>query len=518
MGYKEFRSLNAVGFNSNQYCYIYDSFSNEILRVDPIIIDLLDDSFELSKEQTVHKYKSLYQKRSILQALVTIIEIQQVTQALLSFRIPRFSISQDGNEVGRLTQKLDNQLTQLALNVTENCNLRCEYCVYSGNYINRRRHNKSNDITLGLAKKAINFFYEHSRSSEERYLSLYGGEPFLRFDFVKEAIEYAKRIDPNINIAITSNGTLLNEAIIRFLDYNNVALTVSIDGPRDLHNNYRVFLNRTGTFDVVMSKIELIKENFPRFYSTKLKINSVVAPYKGKIEEINSFFNAPLFAFTKKPQKYSVGLVNPQNNRFFEKYDYNTYIREYFSNMFKQFVVSHIGPNNLSDITVAKALLDKQMKMLYFRSNRRLSEYKYYWPNGICIPGVRSLFVSSMGKFYPCEKLYDYDDMIIGDIKSGFDVGRVANLITEYCDRTIEDCRKCWAYRLCGECFLTIRENKSWDIIKRNEFCIGQRSMWACILTIYTTILENNSDAFEYYAGEDAMDHDIFMDTKAMSD
>lgn len=502
MGYKEFRNLNAIGFKSNLYSYIYDRFSNEILRVDPIILDVLDDSFDLSKERILEKYRSRYQKRWILEALDSIAKIQRKKKALLSFGIPRFSISPHGNTRDGLTQKLDNQLTQLTLNVTENCNLRCEYCVYSGNYVKRRKHNKSHEITVGLAKKAIDFFCTHSRDSEERYLSLYGGEPFLRFGFMKQIIEYAKRIDPDINIAVTTNGTLLNEAVIDFLDDYDVVLAISLDGPKELHDNYRVLPNGKGTYDLVMRAIELIKEKFPTFYSTKLKINSVVAPYEGKTEKINNFFNDPIFAFMKSLQKYSVGLINPQDNRFAEKYDYYAYIQNYFSIMFRQFVESHIDSKKSLDVTVAKALLAKQIKMLYFRSSRRLPEYHFYWPNGICIPGMRSLFVSANGIFYPCEKLYDYEDMAIGDIESGFDVGRIATFIDQYCDKTIDDCRRCWAYRLCGECFLTIRGNGSWDAAKRSEFCVGQRSMWACILTIYTTILEYNNNAFDYFVDE----------------
>lgn len=502
MAYREFRNLSALGFRSKHHCYVYDRFSNEILRVEPVVFDVLDDSFELHKKQIVEKYAAKYSKRSILQALGSIVEIQQTKKALLNFRIPRFSISQQGHELDHLTQKLNNHLTQLTLNVTEDCNLRCEYCVYSGNYINRRQHNKSNDITLSLAKKAVDFFCAHSRKSKERYISLYGGEPFLRFGFVKEIIEYGKQMDPNINFAITSNGTLLNKEIVRFLDNNNVALTVSIDGPKELHDTYRVYPNRKGTFDSIIGKIKMIKETFPEFYSTKLKVNSVIVPYDGDIEEINRFFNHPLFSFTKNPQKYALGLVNPQENLFMAKHDYNNYVRKYYAVMFKQFLNSHIQSGDLSDITLAKALLVKQIKMLYFRSNQRLSKYSFYWPNGICIPGMRSLFVSATGKFYPCEKLYDYDEMVIGDIKSGFDVGRIAKLIDEYCDSTIRDCEKCWAYRLCGECFLTIREKNSWDTKKRKDFCVGQKSVWKCILTVYVSILEKNSDAFNYFVDE----------------
>ena len=502
MDYIEFKNINALGFQNHKHYYIYDSFSNQILKVEPIILKVLDDSFELNKEQIIEKYSRDFSKSLILDALESIKEIQHTNKALLSFKIPKFSICKQQTALKTLTENLNNNLTQLILNVTEDCNLACEYCVYSGNYINRRKHNKSNNITENCAKQAIDFFCSHTTNSKDKYISLYGGEPFLRFKFVKEIVEYTKKIDSDINFTITSNGTLLNERIIEFLDNNNISLTISLDGPKELHDSYRVYQNGMGTFETVMSKIELIKEKFPTFYSNKLKINSVVSPYNGEIKEISHFFNTPSFDFLKDSSKYSLGLINPAENKFVKEHDYDNYIISFFYTMFKEFLASHITSNELSNINISKSLFIKQIKMLYFRSNRLLSEYDYYWPNGICIPGTRSLFVSSKGKFYPCEKLYDYEDMVIGDIESGFNFNRVSEIINEYCDITIKDCRKCWAYRLCGECFLNIRENKSWDTKKRNQFCNGQRNMWVCILKIYTTILEHNSNAFDYFINE----------------
>lgn len=41
------------------------------------------------------------------------------------------------------------------------------------------------------------------------------------------------------------------------------------------------------------------------------------------------------------------------------------------------------------------------------------NKYKFYWPNGLCLPGMRSIFISSDGLFFPCEKLYDKQELPI---------------------------------------------------------------------------------------------------------
>ncbi len=502
MSYTEFKAVNAVAFETAQHAYIYDSFSNGIFVANGAVREVLDDSFSLPRNTIVEKHGAKLGEKAITEALTAIGDIQNSERALLFFQIPYFSLGANGNEDTIIEKSLCGRVLQLALNVTESCNLRCKYCVYSGVYPGRRAHNTSHNISIGLAKLAVDFFSKHSRDSEERYLSLYGGEPFLRFGFVKAIVEYARNVCPGIHIAITSNATLLDETIIRFLSDNNIALTLSLDGPKELHDRYRVRQNGQGSFDSVVENLGLIKSKFPDFYSRKLKINSVVVPYDGDIEDIDRFFDKPLLEFVKGPQKYSLGLVNPQSNRFVEENDYTTYIGKYYSDRLARFLRNN-SPQEESHVTI-KAVFLKQMKMLRIRSLRKLDEYDFYWPNGICIPGVRSLFVSADGTFYPCEKLYDYSDMSIGNIYSGFDVKAVRDYVSQYCSRVFEYCSKCWAYRLCGECFLSIRGHGCWNDAKRKEFCAGQKAMWVAMLTIYTSIMECNSGAFDYLLNEDA--------------
>lgn len=64
---------------------------------------------------------------------------------------------------------IENNMTRLTLQVTQNCNFRCEYCVYSGSYHNRVHNNKRMD--WDTAKKALDFLYEHSKNTSEMTVS-----------------------------------------------------------------------------------------------------------------------------------------------------------------------------------------------------------------------------------------------------------------------------------------------------------------------------------------------------------
>lgn len=82
-----------------------------------------------------------------------------------------------------LNQKVQN----LVLQVTQNCNLRCAYCVYSGNYYNRTH--KQEKMSEKAAFQAVDFFMERSTAVENPIIGFYGGEPFLEFELIKKSGE-----------------------------------------------------------------------------------------------------------------------------------------------------------------------------------------------------------------------------------------------------------------------------------------------------------------------------------------
>ena len=81
---------------------------------------------------------------------------------------------------------LKNCMRTITLQVTQNCNLRCKYCVYSGSYENRTHSNKR--MNFETAKKAIDFLYEHSSLSESVGVGFYGGEPLLEIELLKKCV------------------------------------------------------------------------------------------------------------------------------------------------------------------------------------------------------------------------------------------------------------------------------------------------------------------------------------------
>ena len=89
-------------------------------------------------------------------------------------------------------------------------------------------------MTWDMAKRAVDFLWEHSIDSRMVSISFYGGEPLLQFPLVQRVIQYSKArfVGKKLTFNMTTNGTLLTDDIIRYLAEHEVSLMISIDGPR----------------------------------------------------------------------------------------------------------------------------------------------------------------------------------------------------------------------------------------------------------------------------------------------
>ena len=508
MEFREFNNFNAISFDIDNISYIYDSYSNQLLKVSPVIVDIIDDTFVISREKIIEKYKDKYSEDVISTAYKNVIDAQDKANVFRKFTLPKLSLSSEKSTVEKVKEKLSESLSSLVLNVTEDCNFRCEYCMYTGSYENRRSHNKLNDLSLDIAQKAVDFFVDNCKLAKFKNVGFYGGEALLRFEFIKKIVEYSQALDPSLKFSITTNGSLLNEKILEFLQENKFKLNISLDGPEKLHDKFRKTVNHKPTYALIMEKIELIKDKFPHLYSNDLSINSVLVPSQGEeeYEELNRFFSEePIFDFIKKDyEKLSFGAINPSTNSFFGKYNYSDFYKGFLRKMNQLFADFHINSLEVDRIIAPRVLNSRFIKLIHFRDNKRLPEYEFYWPNGICIPGMRSVFVSSDGTFYPCEKIYDYNLMPIGNVFDGLDYEKIAGYIDQYSEEAIRDCKNCWLFRLCGVCFTSYFGDDNSQLCEKSRkiTCFSQKYVVARYLKMYISIRSKNEHAFDYLVKE----------------
>lgn len=344
---------------------------------------------------------------------------------------------------------VNNNVGQLTLQVTQKCNLDCEYCVYSENYHNR--HHADKWMTFETARKAIDYLVSHSADAEVLSLGFYGGEPLLAFDLMKECTLYAEKVFEGRRFLLnfTTNGTLLTEDKIDFLVEHGYTMMISLDGPEQVHNRHRKFVNsKIGSFELLMTNIEYMKKRYPVFFKENVSFNTVIDP-QYPIAEICDF------ALHNETVKDSTFMSSIVNDTYADKKveDSPEFTQEYAYEKFKTFLMmtGRLDRSRISPIMREHFSRIRQMATMFERYPREELSYKGH-RGGPCIPGVRKLFVTVDGKFYTCERVSeDSQAGYIGDLDQGIDIEKALSILNIE-KISSKRCRNCWAYSFCGLC------------------------------------------------------------------
>lgn len=143
------------------------------------------------------------------------------------------------------------------------CNLECDYCYY----LEKARLFPGRAARLEMSYAMLDDFvrqYIQSQTSPQVLFTWHGGEPLLRpLAFYRRAVELQRFYGRGLRVdnALQTNGTLLTDEWCRFLADNNWLVGVSIDGPRQMHDRYRVLRGRRPSFDRVMRGVEMLNRH-----------------------------------------------------------------------------------------------------------------------------------------------------------------------------------------------------------------------------------------------------------------
>lgn len=149
----------------------------------------------------------------------------------------------------------------MCLHVAHDCNLRCKYCFASTGDFGKGR--KLLDAKTG--KEAIDFLLKYSKGRRNLELDFFGGEPLMNFDVVKEVVEYARSKEKEYNkvfrFTMTTNGILLDDEKIAYLNKEMSNIVLSIDGRQEINDCLRPAVNGKGSYDIIVPKYQkLVKE------------------------------------------------------------------------------------------------------------------------------------------------------------------------------------------------------------------------------------------------------------------
>jgi uncharacterized protein len=324
-------------------------------------------------------------------------------------------------------------------------------------------------MSFETAKKALDLFFHHSQDSSSVTISFYGGEPLLNFDLIEQVILYSEKIFnvKEITFTITTNGLLLDLNRCSFLKQHNVYITVSIDGPKDINDRFRKNKYGMGSFDIVKRNLIAILRVMPNYYKRYISINSVITPLS-EITLIKNFF---INEMKIKESKLSMSMINTEGlDLIFDEIPN-------ISNSQYQFLIDK-----------EKDEVFNIHKKIYGDKSALPSVYHHFGP---CVPVAKKLFVSTEGKFFPCEKVCELNDICcFGDVNNGINYSSIYNIVNIGIIGE-EKCKSCWAIRYCSMCIAEISGNYYDETVEiKNNLCNARKRN---ILNSFRRIIESNS-------------------------
>ena len=156
----------------------------------------------------------------------------------------------------------------MCLHISHDCNLRCDYCFAgTGDFGTGHRM----EMPLEVGKKAIDFLIEKSEGRRNLELDFFGGEPLMNFGVVEEIVRYArereKETGKNFRFTVTTNGTLLTEERIDFINREMHNVVLSVDGRKEVNDRVRHRVDGSGSYDAFLPKFQrLVQRRGDRQY------------------------------------------------------------------------------------------------------------------------------------------------------------------------------------------------------------------------------------------------------------
>ena len=377
-------------------------------------------------------------------------------------------------------------LSTLVVNVTNRCNLSCAYCYEYGE--DRIAEPAAGGMPKLMreetARASVDFMVERSGASPVVRLTFFGGETLLNFAVLEKTIPYARRraaeAGKRVEFSLTTNGTLLRPEVIEFLADNEVGVTISIDGPKEMQDRFRVFHDGRGSYDVVAPKVrELLARHRSRPIGARVTLTSdvldVTRIYRHLREEVG-FWEVGFAPVTTSP-----GRAHALGETGFDS------LLAQFRELGREFLEAalagrHHGFSNVRDT----------VEELHRGASKALP----------CGAGLGLMGVATNGDVALCHRFAGSDEHKLGTVRDGVDeTAQEAFLDAHHIDRKT-DCRTCWARPLCaGGCYHEAYTRYGTTRAANLHYCEWIRGWTETCLEIYGEIAERNPAFLRRFEG-----------------
>lgn len=344
---------------------------------------------------------------------------------------------------------------QVVFEVTDACNLRCQYCFYSemyGNHDARENKTMRKEDVLPFLDYMCELWDSSLNISPNKFIFIgfFGGEPLLNMKFIIQIVELIKgRKDAyRFKFNMTTNGILLDKYIDSLVKYD-FRLLVSLDG-NEANNRYRIGKNGESSFFKVHRNLLYIKEHYQEYYERNVSINSVLHD-ANSVEDVYRYMTSTYGKIPSIAEMNEVGVVEERKvvyNKMYCNENASINSSEMQSEIEKKLF------SNLNRYMELALLIHCYSGFVYKRYSELLRKTPYLrMPTGTCLPFSKKIFVTVNGKVLPCETAPQQYYLASID-KGGFNIDpeRIASFYNTHFDKLKKLCGSCYHYKTCKQC------------------------------------------------------------------
>ncbi len=248
-------------YKNNGYNIILDVNSGSIHVVDDVvyeIVPLVEEALEAGKSKEnmsdgiFDRLKDRFAREDMQEAFEQVWELKEAGMLYAPDIYENYVID---------FKKRETVVKALCLHIAHDCNLACKYCfAQEGEYHGRRAL-----MSFEVGKKALDFLVHHSGSRVNLEVDFFGGEPLMNWQVVKDLVSYGRSLEEpyhkRFRFTLTTNGVLLNDEVLEFVNKEMANVVLSIDGRKEIHDLMRPFRGGQGSYEGIVPKFQKAAES-----------------------------------------------------------------------------------------------------------------------------------------------------------------------------------------------------------------------------------------------------------------
>lgn len=456
-------------FYLNGFYIVLDINSGAVHVVDRLSYELLDDLEaplpEKCPQQLIDRLQDDYSSADIQEAYAELYGLYQNGFLFSADEYASFA-----------AQMGPAPIKSMCLNIAHDCNLRCSYCFAAqGDFGHGRKL-----MPLEVGKAAIDFLIEHSANRHNLELDFFGGEPLMNFEVVKQVVAYARSLEKehnkNFRFTITTNGLLLTDDKIDYINREMSNVVLSIDGRKEINDSLRFRVDGSGSYDTIVPKYQRLVEKrrggkFDQYYvrGTFTKRNLDFTRDVVHMRELG-FDQISIEPVVADPEQLSVALTEEDLPRICEEYE----------NLAKEIIRRKRGGDSFNFFHF---MLDLDQGPCAIKRLRG------------CSCGNEYVAVTPEGDIYPCHQFVGMDEWKMGSVLDGSLDQEKKQRFSKTNVYEKPECRTCWAKFYCSGGCNANHLQYAGDILKPHKLsCALEQKRLECAIMIKAALAQAESD------------------------